>query len=257
MSRSHTQSPEDATTSATDSDTDSEAAADGCAEHYCFYKEHLVSKGQNLDENQDYFLVEHLNAGHLTPCNPLSIATADVAVLTAPIREELPFDQVHFPLESVDIRQKLLSPRHIRLLKLYPRTQLHRSRLARKSSPLRCEVYQASLDDLTTDGTPFFAAASYVCGDQTHAKHIQCGRKAIGIPLNVYDVLRHLRFENRPRLVWIDYLCIKQRDAREKSHQVRMLHKIYAQAHVVSWLGTGIGMDLNLVVFYLLTSARL
>lgn len=118
-------------------------------------------------------------------------------------------------------------------------------------------MYQASLDDLTTDGPPLFAAASYVCGDQTHARRIQCGRKVIGIPQNVHDVLRRLRFGSRPRLVWIDYLCIKQRDAREKSHQVRLLHKIYAQAHVVSWLGTGSGMDLSLMVFYLSLSAQL
>jgi hypothetical protein len=256
LSRSRTGSPEYVDTSATGSDTDSERAVDDCTEHYCFYKEHLVSTDQNADQQHDYFLLEHLNAGHLTPCNPLSASTADATVLTAPIREELPSDQVHC-LEPVDIRQELLSPRHIRLLKLSPRTYSQGNRHARKDSALRCEVYQASLDDLTTDGLPLFAAASYVCGDQTHTKHIQCGRKLIGIPQNVYDVLRHLRFENRSRLVWVDYLCIKQRDALEKSHQVGMLHKIYAQAHVISWLGTGSGMDLKLVLFYLSMSARL
>lgn len=256
VSRSRTESPEFATTSIAGSDTDPERAVDDCNEHYCFYKEHLASTDQNVDQRQDYFLLEHLNAGHLTPCNPLSASTADVTVLTAPIREELPSDQVHC-LKLVDIRQKLLSSRHIRLLKLSPRTTSHRNKHARKRSALRCEVYQVSLDDLTTDGPPLFAAASYVCGDQTHAKRMQCGRKMIGLPQNVYDVLCHLRFESRPRLVWIDYLCIKQRDAREKSHQVAMLHKIYAQAHVISWLGRGSGMNLNLMASYLSLSARL
>jgi hypothetical protein len=126
-----------------------------------------------------------------------------------------------------------------------------------KSSPLRCEVYQASLYDLTTDGPPLFAAASYVCGNQMQARRIYCGRKSIGIPQNVYDVLRHLRFEDRPRLIWIDYLCIRQRNARETSHQVRVLHRIYAQAHVVSWLSTGGDTNLDLLEFYISWSARL
>lgn len=92
MSRSRTGSPEYATTSATGSDTDSERAVDNCTEDYCFYKEHLASTDQIVDQRHDYFLLEHLNAGHLTPCNPLSASTADATVLIAPIREELPFD---------------------------------------------------------------------------------------------------------------------------------------------------------------------
>jgi hypothetical protein len=256
LSRSRTGSPEYVDTSATGYDIDSEASGDDVDQHCCFYIEHLVSKEQSINDQDDYFLVEHLNAGHLTPCDPLSAATADATVLTAPIREELPSDQVHC-LESVDIRQKLLSSRHIRLLKLYPATKDHGNEHAQKSSPLRCEVYQVSLDNLTTDGPPLFAAASYVCGDQTHVERILCGRQKIGIPQNVYDVLCHLRVKSRPRLVWIDYLCINQRDSHEKSHQVRMLHKIYAQAHVVSWLGDGSGLDLNLVIFYLSMCAQL
>jgi len=254
--RSRARPTQRAIKSVTGSHTGSEGVTDDSSEHRCFYKEHLVATKQNINEQRDYFLMEHLNKGHLTPCKPLSASTADAMVLTAPIKEELPSNQVRC-LEPVDIRQKLLSPRHIRLLKLSPRTFSYGNRHVRKNSALRCEVYQASLDDLTTDGPPLFAAASYVCGDQTHAKRIQCGRKTIGIPQNVYDVLRYIRFESRPRLVWIDYLCINQCDAREKSHQVRLLHKIYAQAHVVSWLGTGSGLNLSLVVFYLSVSARL
>lgn len=81
-------------------------------------------------------------------------------------------------------------------------------------------------------------------------QHIRCGHGIVGIPQNTCDALLHLSFDDRPRLLWVDYLCIKQDDDQEKSHQVRMLHKIYAQAHVVSWLGTGYGVDLECVSFY-------
>jgi hypothetical protein len=52
-------------------------------------------------------------------------------------------------------------------------------------------------------------------------------------------------------LIWIDCLCINQNETKEKSHQVRILHKIYSQAHVVSWLGTGRDIDLQCVSFYI------
>lgn len=52
-------------------------------------------------------------------------------------------------------------------------------------------------------------------------------------------------------------MCINQDDNLEKSHQVRMLHMIYAQAHVVSWLGNDNDVDMNSLSFYLPLLARL
>jgi hypothetical protein len=122
---------------------------------------------------------------------------------------------------------------------------------------LRCEAYQACLEDLTTDGQPLFAAASYFCGNPALTRRIICGRYAIDIPQNAYDALVHLRFKNRPRLIWIDCLCINQNDVREKSHQVGILHKIYAQAHVVSWLKLSHDADLQDASSFLSLFARL
>lgn len=181
----------------------------------------------NIDETWDYFLLEHLTSDHRTSCNSSWASCADEILQTPPIREEIPFDQVSC-LQPVGLTDELLSLRHIKLLELYPRTStdLSSERLCvRERTRLLCKAYQASLDDLTTTGQPLFAAASYVCGDLTPAQQITCGGDIIEIPQNAYDVLCNLRFRNRPRLIWIDYLCIKQDDAREKSHQVSMLHR--------------------------------
>ena len=216
-------------------------------------------RASNAHERDDYLLWEHRTAGHLIPCNPLPASSADEMVHTAPIREEEPFDQVGC-LQPVRLRDELLGPRHIRLLKLHPLTSTdlpNETLRVGDCSQLLCEAYQASLDDLTTIGPPLFVAASYVCGDQTPTRRILCGSENVGIPRNVSDLLFHLRFRDRPRLIWIDFLCIKQDDARERSHQVSLLHEIYAQAHVVSWLGTGRDVDLQGVSFYLSLFARL
>jgi hypothetical protein len=226
----------------------------------CFYLKHLSLRRLELNVTLDFFFFEHFTSGHLTGCSYVSDSNADEYVLTAPIGEEVPFDLVQFPhLQLVNLRDELLSPRHIRLLKLYspiPLSVPYDTHNVRESSLLRCEAYQACLDDLTTKGLPLFAAASYVCGDQTPTQRIICGQSSIGIPQNAYDVLVHLRLENRPRLVWIDCICIKHNDAWEKSHQVGMLHTIYAQAHVVSWLGMGLDIGLPGVSFYLSLLAR-
>lgn len=202
----------------------------------CFYVQDLKARGLLVNYERDYFLLEHLHAGHNFSCEPSGPLESD-ATLECPKREELPFHH-HQSLIPVNLRDELLSDRHIRLLELYPQpsTQTTRNH-AKDNSELCCRAYQASLDDLSTAGPPLFAALSYVCGDQTPTERIRCGTESIAIPQNVHDALLHLRFPDRSRLLWVDNLCINQGDDREKSHQVGMLHKIYAQAHVVSWLG--------------------
>ncbi|OTA60391.1 HET-domain-containing protein [Hypoxylon sp. EC38] len=55
---------------------------------------------------------------------------------------------------------------------------------------------------------------------------------------NLVVALRHLRYVDRPRVMWIDALCINQADQVEKGPQVAMMGEIYRLAHrVVVWLG--------------------
>jgi len=50
--------------------------------------------------------------------------------------------------------------------------------------------------------------------------------------------LRHLRYRDRPRKLWVDTICINQADNDEKSVQVRRMARIYRSAYrVVAWLG--------------------
>jgi hypothetical protein len=57
---------------------------------------------------------------------------------------------------------------------------------------------------------------------------------------NLSSALRHLRYQDRSRSLWIDAICINQSDISERTAQVRRMAEIYEQAsRVVVWLGPG------------------
>ncbi|KAI1410744.1 HET-domain-containing protein [Hypoxylon sp. FL1857] len=55
---------------------------------------------------------------------------------------------------------------------------------------------------------------------------------------NLREALRYLRYEDDCRVMWIDAICIDQRDANERSEQVQRMGLIFSLARrVVAWLG--------------------
>lgn len=55
---------------------------------------------------------------------------------------------------------------------------------------------------------------------------------------NLESALRHLRFENSARRLWVDAICINQEDQKEKSFQIPFMGQIYSRAkNVCVWLG--------------------
>ena len=58
------------------------------------------------------------------------------------------------------------------------------------------------------------------------------------ITLNLGSALRHLRNEKRPRSLWIDAICINQKDLEERGSHVSVMAGIYRCAELVLiWLG--------------------
>jgi hypothetical protein len=63
-------------------------------------------------------------------------------------------------------------------------------------------------------------------------------RRYIHIMSNLYSALRHLRLREKPRLLWVDAICINQEDVAEKNSQLRYMSNIMNQAYKVCiWLG--------------------
>jgi hypothetical protein len=55
---------------------------------------------------------------------------------------------------------------------------------------------------------------------------------------NLYIVLSHLRYETKPRMLWIDAICIDQTNMVEKGSQIALMRQIYENAERgVIWLG--------------------
>jgi hypothetical protein len=83
-----------------------------------------------------------------------------------------------------------------------------------------------------------YEALSYTWGEAVFPQRILCGTTEIPITWNLFDALCHIRQPDARRNMWIDALCINQRDNKEKSKQIPMMRDIFANAkHVIVWLG--------------------
>ncbi|KAE8324338.1 heterokaryon incompatibility protein-domain-containing protein [Aspergillus sergii] len=94
----------------------------------------------------------------------------------------------------------------IRLLRLLP----HKDKAAR----VECELIEYTLTD-------------------SAGQH-----PAFHVTRNLHAVLLRLRNHSVARLLWIDAICINQKDDHEKSHQIQLMRTIYGEAwRVIVWLG--------------------
>lgn len=67
---------------------------------------------------------------------------------------------------------------------------------------------------------------------------IKCDGQSVHIGQELFDALRRLRLPDRARTLWIDALCINQKDTKERNMQVSQMRDIYSKAeHVVIWVG--------------------
>jgi hypothetical protein len=152
---------------------------------------------------------------------------------------ERPHD--HAPaLVKCEQHEPLKSDNHIRLLKLFPPgwpDRLTENLTREEDTNIQCEIYQVPLPSVTTKGRPYFATLSYAWGDPKPAKQIRCGDTMVSVPQSLFDALLYIRHLRKPRLLWVDCLCIDQTNSEEKSRQVQRMHLVYGVSHCVAWLG--------------------
>lgn len=85
---------------------------------------------------------------------------------------------------------------------------------------------------------PKYEALSYEWSSLPGSGGINCNGHIMDVTENLYHALRYLRFPKLPRYLWIDAICINQRDRIEKASQVSMMKQIYASAtETLVWLG--------------------
>ncbi|OAP58011.1 hypothetical protein AYL99_07101 [Fonsecaea erecta] len=105
---------------------------------------------------------------------------------------------------------------------------------------LRFELFHAKLSQ-----RPDYVALSYSWGqDAAHGRvSILVSNKRYEVSQNLADALRKLK-ENKISTVWVDAICINQRDTIEKSREIVRMFAIYRMAKlVVIWLGANTGPE--------------
>ncbi|KUJ08242.1 heterokaryon incompatibility, partial [Mollisia scopiformis] len=101
------------------------------------------------------------------------------------------------------------------------------------------------------EAQPKYEALSYVWGSEENPATICVCDKSDDSPFstrktwtsmpitrNLEVALRHLRYSVRRRVLWVDAICINQRDDEEKGRQLPRMGDIYQRARSVAiWLG--------------------
>ena len=129
--------------------------------------------------------------------------------------EEVDTSLIYQPLENREIRVITLAP-------------------GKWDDEIACSLKTVSLDD-----NPSYETLSYVWGDpQLRKKTISLQQRRFQVTPSLESALRHLRHEETERTMWVDAVCINQRDDEEKSVQVKQMQLIYARtSHLVIWVG--------------------
>ncbi|KAK4465092.1 heterokaryon incompatibility protein 6,OR allele [Cladorrhinum samala] len=128
-------------------------------------------------------------------------------------------------------RYTALAASTIRILRIFDGTGLE--------DPLTCGLETFHLNQL-----PPYEALSYCWGDQKEKHEIILDGSKFEVATNLHSALLRLRLHDKPRLLWVDALCINQNDIPERNSQVSLMRDIYRQAEcVLIWLGGPVMVD--------------
>jgi hypothetical protein len=126
------------------------------------------------------------------------------------------------------------SSRQIRLLHLLP---LRAAGFGPAEPWHHCIRLECTLETVTMDNVKAYEALSYMWSDSDPTVNILLDGKKVLIRPNLAYALAALR-TSKPRVLWIDALCINQENFYERNHQVRLMGEIFDRAsQVLVWLG--------------------
>lgn len=124
--------------------------------------------------------------------------------------------------------------KHIRLVNLCPGSI---------PDPITATISHIHLETVI----PSYEALSYTWGDPGNPIAIEIlddsqpgNSTSLKVRRNLYAALQCLRLPERPRLLWIDAICLDQNSNSEKNIEIPKMPSIYSKAdRVVVWLGPG------------------
>jgi hypothetical protein len=106
------------------------------------------------------------------------------------------------------------------------------------SDPGDRTAFQPTYEALSyTWGSAINPETAFVERQETINGHI-VSQTTLELAQNLATGLRHLRYLDKPRILWVDALCIDQQNNPERDQQVQRMREIYKYAdRVVVWLG--------------------
>ena len=158
----------------------------------------------------------------------VSTASMSLTLIASPGPNKASSEYRHSPLQQQD---------SIRLLRLLPSID--------KDAPIQCQLFEYSLQG-PTEEIHLYEALSYVWGSTANQQivFVQSEDDAKGsfqtllVTANLHVALKYLRSRHIARTIWIDAVCIDQKNNAEKGQQVQMMAKVYNFAdRVVVFLG--------------------
>ena len=109
------------------------------------------------------------------------------------------------------------------------------------SGQFRILILEAARDSNEVQGTlkivslrgkprPQYETISYVWGKASRTESMILNGQRIYVPRSSVQALRRIQLLNSARAVWIDAICINQKDLVERARQVRLMGPIYARS---------------------------
>jgi hypothetical protein len=112
------------------------------------------------------------------------------------------------------------------------------------SSRVMVKLHEIPFSGPSTHPSIVYEALSYTWGSLNNTKPIYVENDAtrscytLQVTSNLEEALRYLRFEDKPRVLWVDAVCVDQSNMIDRSYHVGRMAHIYPSAtRVIIWLG--------------------
>lgn len=120
---------------------------------------------------------------------------------------------------------------HIRVLVVHGTEAYQRDDSLVLDLAIRCSLETEPLAHVRSGNTSY-QALSYTWGSRSHRRPVLCNGQTIWATPNLYDALWHLLAQAKalPLRLWVDALCIDQRNTDDKAQQIILMGDIYRNA---------------------------
>lgn len=115
---------------------------------------------------------------------------------------------------------------------------INRSSNINNSSSSQKDIISLRITQYAIHRLPQYVAISYTWGSALATRPIRVNGRPFHVRLNLWHLLWHLRQRGESRFLWIDALCIDQKNLEERNFHVQLMGNIYDKAFTaIVWLG--------------------